>query len=204
MTTIFTIGHSNMEIDAFIALLQSHQIEAIVDVRSTPASSWATHFNREPLRRSLRTVDIRYAFMGAQLGARSSDPGHYREGQVVYDRVAESEGFRDAIAQVVRNASQLRIALMCAEQDPLSCHRSVLISRVLVERGSGVMHILSDGSTCTQPELESRLLIATKQDQPDLFLSAAERVAEAWAQREHEIAYRLPDSTSHEQRLVIH
>ncbi len=193
-----------MEAVDFVGRLQAHQIDALVDVRSTPASSWATQFNRESLRNTLRSAGIRYAFMGKQLGARSANPEHYQDGQVVYDRIEASEEFRDAIAQVLRNASQLRITLMCAEQDPLDCHRSVLIARALASRGCGVEHILNDGTTSSQEELERRLLTQTKQDQPNLFLSRAERVEQAWNQREAMIAYRLPESAGSEQQLVAH
>lgn len=58
--TLFTIGHSNHEIDKFIDLLRCHQIEMLVDVRSSPHSRYAPQYNMDALRNALDKQGIHY------------------------------------------------------------------------------------------------------------------------------------------------
>jgi uncharacterized protein (DUF488 family) len=64
MTTIYTVGHSNHEIDDFLALLHRHGVELLIDVRSTPYSRYVPQANRESLARDLETNGIAYRWMG--------------------------------------------------------------------------------------------------------------------------------------------
>jgi uncharacterized protein (DUF488 family) len=61
MTTVFTIGHSNLSIEAFFALLDQHQIALLVDVRTSPYSRYVPQFNREPLAVETTRRGIAYA-----------------------------------------------------------------------------------------------------------------------------------------------
>src|SRR5690242_9735719 len=129
--TVYTIGHSTHAIEKFIALLKSSQIEAVSDVRSWPHSRMNPQFNRETLKRSLREAGIKYVFLGKELGARSEDRGCYRNGQVQYDLLANTELFKQGIERVKEGAQKYRVVLMCAEKDPLDCHRTILVARKL-------------------------------------------------------------------------
>ena len=160
---LFTIGHSNTALETFIERLDAHRIEVVVDVRSQPSSSYTPHFNREALRRGL-PPHVRYAFLGDSLGGRP-DGSHFYDGagRVLYGPLSRSDRFLLGIDQIERNRDRHRMTLLCAEADPLGCHRFLLISRVLVERGADprqILHILGDGSTRTQAELafQGRLL----------------------------------------------
>jgi uncharacterized protein (DUF488 family) len=81
---LFTIGHSNHSIDAFIALLQQHGITAVADVRSHPYSRFLPHFNQSALKAALLNAGIQYVFLGKELGARSADPSCYVNGKLSY------------------------------------------------------------------------------------------------------------------------
>lgn len=184
----FTIGHSNHSIEHFISLLRSHEVSAVADVRSAPFSRFAPQFNKEALQASLRLVEIGYVFLGKELGARTSDRSCYINGQVQYALLSKTELFRSGIDRLLRGAEDARIAVMCTEKDPLDCHRTLLVTRALVDAGVTVDHVLADGRLESNDEAMTRLL--EKQGvQPDLFRSSDELLAEALQQQERAIAY---------------
>lgn len=190
---VLTIGHSNHSSDAFVKLLSGHEVEIVVDVRSTPYSRFNPQFDREQLEIDLKVHGIGYVFLGKELGARSNDPSHYESGRVQYARLAETDAFRQGIDRVVRGATEYRIVLMCSEGEPLACHRTLLVSRVLVDDcGIAVGHILPDGRLESYNEAVDRLLLITKRAENDLFLSRRERVAEAMDYQQQRVAYTQP------------
>lgn len=163
----FTIGHSNHSIDRFIDLLGSAGVTTIADVRSMPFSRWVPHFSRPALERHLKLASISYVFLGEQLGGRPRDKACWRDGRVDYDLVAATDSFRQGLDRVEIDASRHRIALMCAERDPLDCHRFLLVSRRLAERGAAITHILADGSLEDHLATEQRMPRAAALDRKD-------------------------------------
>ena len=162
---VLTIGHSNHVLDVFLALLRQHRVTAVADVRSAPYSRFNPQFNREPFAKALEAEGIRYVPLGNELGGRSDDPACYEGGRIRYDRVAATASFRSGLARVVQGAAKYRIALMCAEKEPLDCHRTLLVARALDAQGVDIAHIHADGagappggngSTARQPEAASR------------------------------------------------
>lgn len=154
---IYTIGHSNHEWPALLALLREHNISAVCDVRSHPYSKFKPHFNRETVQNSLKAENIAYIYMGRELGGRPKDESCYDvNGQANYDRIALLDIFKDGLARLEKGRETHRIALMCAEKDPLNCHRMWLISRQLEKRGIPVHHILGEGQWETQKQALDR------------------------------------------------
>jgi uncharacterized protein (DUF488 family) len=186
---VFTIGHSTHAIGAFVDLLRRREVTAVADVRSAPYSRFNPQFNRETLEAELAARGIRYVFLGRELGARSEDPSCYEKGRVQYARLACTELFRSGIDRVVRGAEEYRVALLCAEKEPLECHRTLLVGRALQERGVPVSHILADGRVETHEAAMERLLGLTGLPRSDLFRSREELVAEALARQEERIAW---------------
>jgi len=154
---IYTIGHSNHQWQELLKLLQMHGIGAVCDVRSQPYSRFNPQFNREMARDTLKAAGIAYIYLGVELGGRPEDESCYENGQVRYDRVARSEGFRQGLARLKKGRETHRLALMCAEKDPLDCHRMILISRQLAQERIPVHHILADGKLETQEQAQERL-----------------------------------------------
>lgn len=191
---LYTIGHSNYSLDAFLELLRRHEIEMVCDVRSSPYSAYCPHFNREALVPPLQDFRFEYAFLGRELGARTEDTACYRNGKVSYALLAETEPFRNGLREVKSAMQARRVALMCAEKDPLTCHRSILICRHLRDETDSICHILETGEVETQHEAEYRLLKELKIDYPDLFNTEEELIEQAYDTRGEKIAFALREA----------
>jgi uncharacterized protein (DUF488 family) len=153
---VYTIGHSNHPIERFVALLQGAGITAVADVRSMPRSRRWPQFGRMRLERSLAEAGIAYVYLGAELGGRPGDPTLFTDGKPDYGRMAAAPAFSTGLDRVVDGAQRYRIALMCAEREPLECHRFLLVSPHLLERGVAVRHILADGAVETHDVTQAR------------------------------------------------
>ena len=153
---VLSIGHSNHSIEHFLALLEQHGVQAVADVRSSPYSKYATHFDREPLTNSLRNAGFQYVYLGAELGGRPRGDAFYDpDGRVRYDKVAQSPAFQDGIARLEKGIEDRVVAIMCGEEDPSGCHRRLLITPVLMDHGVSVGHIRGDGRLQTEDELRT-------------------------------------------------
>lgn len=193
---VFTIGHSNLEIGKFVALLKQHGIQAIADVRSSPYSQYNPQFNRELLQKSLQEHGIAYVFLGQELGARRSERECYLEGRADYGLISQTPAFKRGIERVAQGAAKMRVALMCAEKDPIECHRCILVTPHLRQQGLQVLHVLSDGSLEDHVQTEKRLLQVFALEHEELFRSQDEIVAEAYKKQGEKVAY-------HEEELVL-
>ncbi len=165
------MGYSSQSIEEFVAALQRHAVEVVADVRSRPYSRRFAHFSREPLQTRLAAATIGYVFLGRELGARRDEPQCYVDGQARYDRIAKLPAFADGINRVLDGARQYRVALMCAEQDPLTCHRTILVCHELEPHGLSITHIHRGGML--EPHSQ-----------------AQQRLEQAYARRAQRIAYR--------------
>lgn len=186
---VYTIGHSTHSIDVFLALLRKHDVTAVADVRSVPFSRFNPQFNKDTLQESLEANEIKYVFLGRELGARSDDPACYENGRVQYARLARAPSFQAGIERVVQGTNEYRIAVMCAEKDPLECHRTLLVARALSAYDLEIGHILADGRLEPHESAMTRLLDVVGLPQHDLFSSRQQLIEEAMARQEERIAY---------------
>ena len=197
---IFTIGHSNHSLEQFLALLSIHGVTAVADVRSAPYSRFCPHFSRDALTVALEAGGIRYSYLGRELGGRSDDPACYEGGQIQYELVARTSVFHEGLARVVGGAASWRVALMCAEKEPLDCHRTLLVAPALVATGVDVAHILADGELETHQRTMDRLLTELSPNY-DLFQPREELLARAMALRARRIAFVSKGSDTNVRRL---
>jgi hypothetical protein len=198
---LFTVGHSNHPPERFLALLESASITAVADVRSQPFSRRLFHVNRPELEALLREHGIVYRFLGDLLGGR---PRHRKlydgERRVDYERVRQTDFFQEGLDRLCRFLPAYRTVLLCSEEDPLVCHRGLLIAPALGERGLLAVHLRGDGRLESFQEAEDRLLDETGVGMdtfPDLFaepVTAEERhrlLAEAYRRRARRCAFQL-------------
>jgi uncharacterized protein (DUF488 family) len=195
MQPIYTIGHSSQSMDAFIAQLQRHNVEAVVDVRSRPYSARFPHFSRQAALGSLKAAGIHYVFLGRELGARREEPECYVDGRASYDRIAGLPAFAAGIERVVAGARGYRLALMCAEHDPLICHRTILLCHELKKHAVSIRHICRGGVLEDHGQAEQRLIEEElgSPAQSDTFAAThgfAQILEDAYARRACHIAYR--------------
>ncbi|MEG3977156.1 DUF488 domain-containing protein [Microcoleus sp. herbarium8] len=162
---LFTIGHSNQSIESFLLLLKKHEITAVADVRSHPFSRYLPHFNKSEITAFLSAAGIQYVFLGKELGARPEDLSCYdTEGKALYDRIAATPLFSAGIQRLLKGAANYKISLMCAEKDPITCHRTILVCHKLKAFNLQIKHILSDGNLESHQDLEARLLSKFNQE----------------------------------------
>jgi uncharacterized protein (DUF488 family) len=153
MTTIYTIGHSNHQMDRFLALLCQHGVQVVADVRSSPYSRHVPQANRETLARALQAAGITYHWFGDRLGGRPA-------GTIAdYDQLRDSLAFRQGIADLLALAGGQRTAIMCAEGDHRQCHRHRLITPALRDEGVQVLHIQPNGALVDEDKQPRQLTL---------------------------------------------
>jgi uncharacterized protein (DUF488 family) len=207
MHPVFTIGHSNHTPEKFLELLCSHNINALADVRSAPYSRYLPHFNKQTLQSYLPKAEIHYVFLGAELGARPKDASCYIEGKALYEKIAALDAFQQGLKRIIKGVQKYRIALMCAEKDPITCHRAILVCQHLVPFNLEIVHIHSNGELEYHESLEERLLqIHNLEDKKEngqlsLFptvtepeLARSERIRQAYQMQGERIAYVEKDN----------
>lgn len=190
MPEIFTIGHSCHELARLIELLEGRGVQAVADVRSSPYSARLPQFNREALQAALRLHGINYVFLGKELGARRAERDSYAGSRADYGLIAQLPAFRQGLERVRAGSDKFRVALLCAEKDPLECHRTILVCRELKKLGFTIHHILETGAIETHEEAERRLMAEESVPSEDLFLTAADLLSQAYERRAERIAYK--------------
>lgn len=145
---IYTVGHSNIDLERFLNMLNG--IEILVDARSEPYSKYVPQFNSDILKKQLEKAGIEYIFMkndyaGNIIGGRPKDRDCYENGEVVYERIRKKKWYKEGIATLIDLAHKKKIVIMCSEEDPYKCHRHNLITQSLLRSGLIVYHIRSEG-----------------------------------------------------------
>ena len=156
---MFTLGHSNLEMSDLLGTLLRHEIKVLCDIRSRPGSFRYPQFNRQPLEARLAAAKLHYEFFGEQLGGRPLDPRYYLpNGLVDYASRRKAPDFLEAVDRAVTRAKEVYTAILCAEEDPLHCHRFLLVCPALVQKGVLPVHLRRGGAIETQRDAEDRLL----------------------------------------------
>ena len=190
--SLFTIGHTN----------HTHEINYVLDVRSTPYSKFTDQFNKELISQVLKRNGINYFYMGKLFGARQEDRSLYTsEGYLDFEKTRESEQFKTGLQSVIKGLNEgNNITLMCTEKDPFDCHRTIMVSRGFELEGIEVQHIHEDGHLESQKEINDRLIHNLEKkrkvdiNQTSLFgpqKSYDEWLKEAYRLRNREIGYHI-------------
>ena len=164
---IFTIGYAGTNIERFIQILRENSISLLIDVRSLPKSKYFNDFNDNFLKCSLAKFGIRYENWKIEFGARQDNLEFYTDSILDYEKFAQSEQFQSGILKLKDLYKQgSNICLMCAEIDPINCHRAILCAKEIYLNDMKVIHIIAkrNGETYfeSQEDFEKRLLKETK------------------------------------------
>ena len=187
---LFTIGYACFEIDAFIKVLMNFSITAVADIRSQPYSRYKPAFSYKPLKTSLEEAGIRYLFLGDSCGARNTDPDCYVDNRADYGLIAASKRFREGLCRIRESLESSVTALMCAENDPVRCHRNILVCRNLKAPDIAIKHILFPAVLELNEQTEERLLHTLNIRQDELFAGREELLEEAYNRQGMRIACR--------------
>ncbi len=193
---LYTIGHSSLEIDVFLDLLRLHQVEMVADVRSRPFSARYPQFSQPGFEALLREGGIAYASFGEDLGGRPDDVSVYAGGRVDYALRRKSSAFQQGLERLVLRLEDKTVAMMCAEEDPLECHRFLMNCAELMQWGIAARHIRKGGRIEEQTEAEDRLLEthgSSAVARGGLFYTPADRAAaleDAYRKQAAEFAFR--------------
>lgn len=198
---IFTIGHSNYSIDRLIDMLRHFNIDCVVDIRGIPYSKYNVQFDKETIRYSLTKAGFIYIYMAKELAAkRLSRVSYNEEGYADFEKVIHEEDFINGINRLKNGCEKgYKIAILGAMQDPIRCHRSILVGRELIKNDFNVKHILDDYSIATQNDIDEMLLNKyfsnrnqlTIEDLIGNSLNREEMVNEGYKLANREIGYRI-------------
>ena len=143
---VFTIGHSNHLFSKFLELIQTKNINILVDVRSSPYSKYSPHFNKKPLQKALEINNIKYVYLGNKIGGKPRDKKFYHDDKLVYHRLEKDEKYQEGLKELLMLCEDNLIVIMCSEEDPYRCHRHHLISQSLLKNGYNIIHLRGDGN----------------------------------------------------------
>ena len=188
---LYTYGHSVHHFGYFLSLLSKNTISAVCDVRSTPYSRRHPQYNKEILSKSLKDEGIAYIFLGKELGAKHPDPECIVNGKVQFELIASRPEFTIGLQRIVEGMINYNVALLCAEEDPLTCHRTILVCRHLRNQLDSILHIRGDGSIETNETFEQRLVNVVGLEE-DLFHTMTNIIEDAYTLQGQRISLRAP------------
>ena len=185
---LYTVGHSTHAIGDFCTLLEQRGVTVLCDVRSHPSSAHNPQFNRASLSDSLQARGVRYLYLGDELGGRGGSGDYDENGVVDYRKLRRGERFADGCRRVLSLLADGETpALMCAEKNPLVCHRTLLVAPALRDK-TDIRHILADGGAQSHDDLEKQLL-AMHPPSP-LFADGGSGIGDAYLRQARRFAHR--------------
>ncbi|HEK8845259.1 TPA: DUF488 domain-containing protein [Clostridioides difficile] len=197
---IFAIGHSNYPYDKLINMIKKYDINCVVDIRETPYSKYNIQYNKEAFNESLRNSGFLYIYMGKEFGAKRTNKDVYtQEGYADFEKVAKEDIFFNGIERLKKGCQMgYRIVLLGAMQEPIRCHRSILVGKVLNKEGFDVKYIMHEGNLAYQEDIEESLLDKYFSDRKQLSidnllgsaLTREEMIQEGYKLANKEIGYR--------------
>ena len=164
---VFTIGYAGVKLPQFIEVLKEHGVTLLIDVRSVPRSQYFSDFNDVRLHGHLAKHGIMYENHKTEFGARQTNAEWFTGEVLDFEKFAESEQFRRGVEKVktlIQNGEV--VCLMCAEIDPIGCHRGILCGRALKNAGIDVRHIIAkrNGEVFVENHIALESRLATTDD----------------------------------------
>jgi len=201
LKTLYTIGYSGFNVDDFVDILKKYGINVLIDVRSNPFSAYFSAFNKEQLENTLKSKHIFYRNYAKEFGAQQPERSFYTpQGYLDFEKFTTSQVFNEGYHKIENGLKQDYIfAFMCAEKDPIDCHRSIMISKTFKDNGYTVLHLLPNINPISQVDIEDRLLNKYFPDRDQLSLfderkSDSNLISEAYKKRNADIGYHIEES----------
>lgn len=197
---IFAMGHSNYPYDKLIDMIKKYNVNCVVDIRETPYSKYNIQYNREVFNESLKKSGFIYIYMGNEFGAKRTNKDVYtEEGYADFEKVIKEDIFLKGIERL-KNGCQMgyKIVLLGAMQEPIRCHRSILLGKTLNKEGFDVKYIMHERYLATQEDIEESLLDKYFSDRKQLSidnllgnaLTREEMIQEGYRLANKEIGFR--------------
>ena len=198
INTIYTIGYSGFRIDEFISRIKKYKINVVIDVRSSPYSQYFKEYNKENLDKVLKENRIHYRNYNLEFGARQIEKKYYPNGYLDFELFSKSENFLSGVKKLESSIKQnYTFVLMCAEKDPYTCHRTILVARAFFKLGYKIVHLMPNEKNLTQKDIEKKLLdkYCKNRHQLGLFdtsiISEEEYLSEAYRKHNEKIGYNI-------------
>ena len=199
---IYTIGYTAFKINDFIDVLKKYNINCLIDVRSTPKSSYYTEYNKENLSKLLKEHNIVYRNYKNEFGARQDNCEFYtKEGYLNFEKFSSSKQFEEGVKKIKLAISMgFNVCIMCAEKNPWDCHRTIMVAHNIEKFNLEAKHILSTGETVSQKDIDNMLIekYFPKKDQLSLFeednlLTHEMMLEQAYRLKNKEIGFRMEE-----------
>lgn len=197
MKEIFTIGYTAFQLEGFFSILKKYDINSVIDVRSSPFSKFHSEYNTDKLSEELKKRGFAYRNYKNEFGARQLEIKYYPHGYMDFSLFVKSDAFRSGMGKIM-NASNMdyRFVLMCAEKEPVTCHRVIMVAREFYKEGYTVKNLLANGEFYTQEDIEHQLVDMYYPDRNQLTLfdeqlSWDEMVENSYAFQNEKIGYRI-------------
>lgn len=196
---IYTIGYTGFTVEEFISTLKKYEINVVIDVRSSPYSERYAEYNRDNIESILSENGIYYRNYVKEFGARQENRSFYaEEGFLDFEKFAKSEQFLSGVEKIINSVAKgYKIVFLCAEKNPIQCHRTILVSRTFHELGYKVLHLLPNEEKISHSKIISQLLVkhCPNMGQVDMFStnvkSDEEYIAEAYRKQNQKIGYKM-------------
>ena len=152
---LYTIGHSNLNLEEFSDILNKYKIDMVIDIRSYPYSKYVPHFNTDYLCTHLNAnMNIDYKDLGYVLGGKIAKYILSLNEVIIKKYYELLEMFIDKYKD-----KNLNIVFMCSEKDPFKCHRFSLIGKDMYYHFDiNIDHILSSDVSISHKDLEQKLI----------------------------------------------
>ena len=157
---VYAIGHSNYPFEKLVDMLRKYNINCVVDIRQTPYSKYNIQYNKEVFSENLKQHGFTYIYMGKEFGATRQERSSYTpKGYADFEKAVKEDIFIEGVKRLKKGCSMgYKIVLLGAMQEPIRCHRAIMVGRQLVKEGFDVKYIMHEGHIENQENIEEALL----------------------------------------------
>jgi uncharacterized protein (DUF488 family) len=158
--TVYTIGYTGFTTEKFLATLKHYNINVVIDVRSSPYSERYADYNKDNIEKLLKENGIYYRNYVTEFGARQDNNTFYADDGILdFELFARSKQFQAGVTKIQNSLEKgYSVVLLCAEKNPIQCHRTILVARAFHNLGYTVLHLLPEQKTLTHDQIELELL----------------------------------------------